>query len=96
MLEVERAHAVASRSVLADQQVSALLILENAADVDTTFRSLQSVYAAGLAEVARQVGCHCSERGQLLVNLCASSQLLNDRYIEMKVRSATTPVEARV
>ncbi|KAL1507138.1 hypothetical protein AB1Y20_007991 [Prymnesium parvum] len=85
MLEAERLEAVACGALPPDEPVSAIQIFESASDPDAAYRTIHSIYAAGIAEVSRQVACHCTERGQLLVNLWASAQALKDRFIAMKL-----------
>ena len=86
-LNAEKAQAIAAGVLSAEQPANPVSILENSPDAYAAFRSLRSIYASGMAELARQVSCNCTERGQLLVNLWASAQKLNERYTEMKARA---------
>ena len=65
-------------------QPGLLQILEGAPDTDRTYRVLHSIYASGIHELARQVSCHCTERGQLMMNVWTAVEALRERMLQMR------------
>ena len=60
----------------------------DAASLGRAYRAIQSIHAAGVHEISRQVGTHCVERAHLLSSLWDASEQLAATMVELSGRRA--------